>query len=229
MRTTLSIVAGSILSVLGLAVAQTASAADSPPMTFFVTSVSPGFGGDLGGLEGADKHCQQLAASTELPAVTAKTWHAYLSTSAADGKPAVNARDRIGKGPWHNAKGTLIANNVAELHGDTLETARPGNHINVATALDEDGKRINFSGGPVGPLMHDILTGSKPDGTAYTDNADHTCKNWTSSRDGSAQIGHHDRAGSSSSWNSAHETLGCSPGLMQKWGGGGLLYCFATN
>lgn len=98
-----------------------------------------------------------------------------------------------------------------------------------ATALDEDGKRINFSGGPVGPLMHDILTGTKPDGTAYTDNADRTCKNWTSSREGSAQIGHHDRAGSSSSWNSAHETLGCSPGLFQKWGGGGLFYCFAIN
>lgn len=237
MRTMLIVLAGSMMEIMGLSVAQaqiaSASAAEliaapSPPMTFFVTSVSPGFGGNLDGLAGADRHCQALAVSTDSAAAAARTWHAYLSTSASDGRPAVNARDRIGKGPWHNAKGGLIAANISDLHGDTLDAARVGNGLNTRTAIDEDGQLVNYAGGPA-PLRHDILTGSKPDGTAYTDRADHTCKNWTSSMDGSAQVGHHDRSGSSSSWNSAHESLGCSPGLLQKWGSGGLLYCFAIN
>lgn len=223
MRTILMVLAGSAVSMMGPPLAAAQEATEEPPMTFFVTSVSPGYGGNLGGLAGADHHCQMLAVSTETAAAD-RTWHAYLSTSPADGESAINARDRIGEGPWHNADGDLIAENVSDLHGDTLEAARVGNHLNAATAVDENGDRI-----PRNPLRHDILTGSKPDGTAYTDGDDHTCQNWTSGMEGSAQIGHHDRAGSSSSWNSAHATLGCSPGLLQKWGSGGLLYCFAID
>lgn len=234
MRTMLIILASSTAAALGFfpahAQVATAKAAEAaqPPMTFFVTSVNPGYGGNFGGLAGADRHCQALAISTDSPAAAARTWRAYLSTSASGGQPAVNARDRIGKGPWHNAKGVLIAANVSDLHGDTLEAARVGNKVNTRTAIDERGQLVNYAGGPA-PLRHDILTGSKPDGTAYTDGKDHTCKNWTSGMEGSAQVGHHDRSGSSSSWNSAHESLGCSPGLLQTWGSGGLLYCFAID
>lgn len=234
MRTLLLILMGSMMSVIGLPAAEAQTAPEStveasPPMTFFVTSVSPGFGGNLGGLAGADRHCQALAASTRSPEVAARTWRAYLSTSAFSGQPAVNARDRIGKGPWYSSKGVMIAASVSDLHGDTLEAARIGNRLNMWNATDEHGQLVNYVGGPA-PLRHDILTGSKPDGTAYEDGKDHTCKNWTSSMEGSARVGHHDRNGASStSWNSAHESLGCSPGLLQATGSGGLLYCFAID
>jgi len=197
-------------------------AAQQANMSFFVTSHGLGKGGDLGGLAGADKHCQGLAASV---GVGAKTWHAYLSTQ---GPGAVNARDRIGKGPWQNAKGMMIAKDVAELHGET--------HIDKQTALSEKGDVINANGDK--PNRHDMLTGSQPDGTAFTDDKDHTCKNWTSSTQGTAQVGHHNRAGTrddaaSKSWNSSHPSRGpdggCSQRDLQSTGGDGLFYCFAIN
>jgi hypothetical protein len=156
------------------------------------------------------------------------TWHAYLSTQAANGQPAVNARDRIGNGPWYNAKGQQIAASVAELHGDTLEQARLGNRINKITALSEKGEMQKGVGDT--PNEHDILTGSQPDGRAYTDAADHTCKNWTSSSDGTAQLGHLDRlGGGNASWNSVHASQGCSQPQLVATGGAGKLYCFAIN
>jgi hypothetical protein len=197
-------------------------------ISFFITSVGPGKGADLGGLAGADAYCQKLAASV---GAGTKTWHAYLSTQGAG---AVNARDRIGKGPWMNVKGEMIAKDVAELHGE--------NHINKQTALSEKGEVINASGDK--PNRHDILTGSQADGTAFTDEKDHTCKNWTSSTQGSAQVGHHNRQGTrddapSKSWNSSHASRepkdgsapgqGCSQKALQGTGGDGLFYCFATN
>lgn len=197
------------------------------PMTFFLTSVGPGKGADLGGLAGADAHCQKLAESV---GASGYTWRAYLSTQAADGKPAINARDRIGAGPWHNQRGDRIAAGQADLHGDTLDAARNGNLINRATALTEKGEMIG--GEFERPNQHDILTGSKTDGTAYTDALDHTCKNWTSSAtDGSAQVGHHDRVSriTSASWNSAHPSRGCSQENLIATGGNGLFYCFAAG
>src|ERR1051326_2528056 len=158
------------------------------PMTFFVTSAGVGNGANLGGLAGADAHCQKLAAAV---GAGNRTWHAYLSTAAAEGKPAVNARDRIGKGPWHNAKGTVIARDLAHLHGDTLDLARTGNLVTKANSLTEKGGVVNGVGDT--PNTHDILTGSQPDGRAYADAADHTCKNWTSNSEGTAQLGHFDR------------------------------------
>src|SRR5690242_1480947 len=150
-----------------------------PQMSFFVTSVGTGQGANLSGLAGADAHCQKLAAAA---GAGSRTWHAYLSASAADGKPAVNARDRIGKGPWHNARGAMIARDVGNLHGDTIEEARIGNLITRNNALNEKGERVNGVGDT--PNTHDILTGSQPDGRAFTDGADHTCKNWTSNGEG---------------------------------------------
>ncbi len=190
-------------------------------MTFFVTSVGSGKGADYGGLAGADKHCQDLAAAAS---AGKHTWHAYLSTSASGGAPAVNARDRIGKGPWYNAEGRLIARNVDELHGI--------NNINRMTALTEKGARVN--GRAESPNTHDILTGSQPDGTAFAGNADTTCGNWTSSGTGSAFMGHHDRWGlrddaASVSWNSSHGSKACSQPALISTGGAGLLYCFATK
>lgn len=217
------------LVILGsnLGIAQNAPPAQAPPppMGFFVTSAGPGKGADLGGLAGADAHCQKLATAV---GAGNRTWHAYLSTQASGNQPAVNARDRIGKGPWYSAKRARIANSVAELHGDTLELGRAGNGINALTALDEKGNKVNSVGDT--PLTHDILTGSKPDGTSYTDNEDHTCKNWTSSSAGVAQLGHHDRIGNTSaSWNSAHPSRGCSPENLVASGGAGLFYCFAID
>lgn len=195
------------------------------PMSFFVTSVGAGKGADLGGLAGADMHCQMLAAAAGRGN---STWHAYLSTQAANGQPAVNARDRIGNGPWYNAKNQQIAANVAELHGDTLEQARLGNRVNKITAIDEKGEMVKGVGDT--PNEHDILTGSLPDGRAYTDTADHTCKNWTSSSDGTAQLGHFDRlGGGNASWNSVHASQGCSQQQLVATGGAGRLYCFAIN
>jgi len=191
------------------------------PMSFFVTSVGMGKGADLGGLAGADMYCQMVGASAGRGNVT---WHAYLSTQ---GPGAVNARDRIGQGPWYNAKGQQIAANLAELHGDTLEIARMGNRINKQTALNEKGEMMKCVGDQ--PNEHDILTGSQPDGRAYTDSADHTCKNWTSSSDGIAQLGHLDRlGGGNASWNSVHASAGCSQPQLVQTGGAGLLYCFAV-
>jgi hypothetical protein len=193
-----------------------------PPMSFFVTSVGAGKGADLGGLAGADQHCQMLAASAGRGS---STWHAYLSTQGAG---AVNARDRIGSGPWYNAKGQQIAANVAELHGDTLELARMGNRITKTSALSEKGEILNGMGDQ--PNEHDILTGSQPDGRAYTDAADHTCSNWTSSGTGTAQLGHFDRmGGGNASWNSVHPSRGCSQENLVSTGGAGKLYCFAIN
>jgi hypothetical protein len=195
------------------------------PMSFFVTSVGSGNGANLGGLAGADRHCQTLAAAA---GAGGKTWHAYLSASAASGQPAVNARDRIGAGPWFNAKGARIAQSVADLHGDTLEVARRGNNLTKVTALNEKGEPVNGVGDT--PNRHDMLTGSQLDGTAFTDSADHTCQNWTSNGTGTAQLGHHDRmGGGSTSWNATHPSRGCSQENLVATGGAGLFYCFAIN
>jgi len=195
-------------------------------MTFFITSVGAGNGANLGGLTGADRHCQQLAAAAG--AGNNGTWHAYLSTSGSGGQPAVNARDRIGSGPWYNAKNARIAQNVADLHGDTLEQARRGNNLTKVTALTEKGETINGVGDS--PNRHDMLTGSQLDGTAFTDGADHTCGNWTSNGTGTAQLGHHDRTGGgNTSWNSTHPSRGCSQENLVSTGGAGLFYCFAVR
>jgi hypothetical protein len=196
----------------------------APPMTFFVSSIGMGNGANLGGLAGADAHCQKLA---EAAGATGRTWRAYLSTTAADGKPAVNARDRIGKGPWHNSRGTVVARDLAHLHGDTLDLARTGNLITKNNAVNEKGELINGVGDK--PNMHDILTGTQPDGNAYTDGADHTCKNWTSNGEGTAQLGHHDRNGGGVSWNSTHPSSGCGQQNLVATGGAGLFYCFAVT
>jgi hypothetical protein len=193
--------------------------------TFFVTSTGIGNGGNLGGLAGADNYCQQLA---QAAGAGAKTWRAYLSTQAADGKPAENARDRIGKGPWQNAKGQVVAKDVTELHG--------ANNLTKQTALSEKGDVINGRGDT--PNRHDVLTGSQPDGTAFTGADDRTCKNWTSSTQGAVMVGHSDRIGlrdddASKSWNSSHSSRGpdggCSQHDLQSTGGDGLFYCFAAN
>jgi hypothetical protein len=189
-------------------------------MTFFITSRGPGKGGDLGGLAGADAHCQMLAAVEK---ADDHTWRAYLSTSAGAGGPAVNARDRIGKGPWYNANGDRIAVNLDDLHSDT-------NKIDKENGVTERLDTVNGVGDT--PNVHDILTGSRPDGTAFPGNEDVTCGNWTSSGAGRAQVGHHDRKGqgpAASSWNSAHATRGCSQQDLQATGGGGLFYCFGID
>jgi len=192
------------------------------PMSFFVTSAGSGDGANLGGLEGADKHCASLAAAA---ASTGKTWRAYLSTQ---GPGAVNARDRIGKGPWFNAKGQRIAQDVADLHGDTLEQARRGNSLTKVTALTEQGQMVNGVGDS--PNQHDILTGSQLDGTAFPPGGDRTCRNWTSNTGDSAQLGHSDRmGGGNTSWNSTHASKGCSQANLVSTGGAGRFYCFATN
>jgi hypothetical protein len=195
--------------------------AQQESMTFFVTSVGSGKGADFGGLAGADKHCQTLAAAVGAGGMT---WRAYLSASASGSSPAVNARDRIGKGPWRNAKGVVIAKDVAELHGT--------NNLTKQTALTEKGAIVNGRGDT--PNQHDILTGTQPDGTAFVGTEDKTCGNWTKSGDGSAIVGHHDRTGTSpppsdASWNSSHPTNGCSGEGLKSTGGAGYLYCFAVN
>lgn len=221
------------LSTLALAAAAATfltSCATTPPtgpMGFFVTSAGSGKGADLGGLAGADAHCQKLAAAA---GAGNRTWRAYLSvapTFASGNNPAVaaiNARERIGKGPWYNAKGVLIARNVEHLHN--------GNHINKATALDERGGLVNGRGDT--PNEHDILTGSRADGTAFAPQTDTTCKAWTSSTDGSAVVGHHDRVGPlpevwARSWNFSHQSVGCSQEALIRTGGSGRFYCFAAD
>lgn len=213
------------MKLFALALAASAAFAQQPaapraPMTFFITSTGLGKGANLGGLAGADAHCQKLAAAA---GAGDKTWRAYLSTDS----PTVHARDRIGKGPWHNAKGTLIARDLGHLHGDTLETARLGNLITKNNGLTEKGEMVNGVGSS--PNMHDILTGSTADGRAYGDGKDHTCKNWTSDSDGIAQVGHHDRNGGGISWNSVHPSRGCSQDNLISTGGAGLFYCFAVT
>jgi hypothetical protein len=191
-------------------------------MSFFITSSNPGNGGNLGGLAGADAYCSTLASSA---GVTGKTWRAYLSTTQTEGVPAVHARDRIGTGPWFNAKGEKIADSVDSLHAE--------NNLNKSTALSEKGEIINGRGDT--PNVHDILTGSLADGRASTTaQADTTCSNWTSSDAGSALVGHHDRVGRDDSapmksWNTAHASRGCSIDALKSTGGGGLFYCFATQ
>ena len=195
-----------------------------PPMSFFVTSVSKGDGANYGGLAGADAYCQQLATAAGRGAAM---WHAYLSTQ---GPGAVNARDRIGNGPWYNARGQMIAANLGELHGDTIDQARMGNRINKQMALSEKAGLVNGVGDM--PNQHDVLTGSQPDGRAYTDGMDHTCSNYTSNADGrgSVQLGHHDKTGiGNGSWNSTHGSRGCSQPNLVSTGGNGYLYCFAVN
>jgi hypothetical protein len=226
-----TVIAVGTLFVLGgtcLLVAQAPPPQTPPmPMSFFVTSVGNGDGANLGGLAGADAHCQALAAAAGA-ANGSKTWHAYLSTQAANGQPAVNARDRIGAGPWYNAKGVRIAKDVSDLHGDTLDQARVGNAMTKANDLTEKGDLIKGVGDT--PNEHDMLTGSMPEGRAYTDTADHTCGNWTSNNMGVAQLGHADRNGGGNiSWNSAHPSRGCSQANLVATGGAGHYYCFAIN
>jgi hypothetical protein len=217
---TIALVGGSYL-----AVAQQPPATPPPPMSFFIASAGSGNGANLGGIAGADRICQTLATA----AGSSKTWHAYLSAAAVNGQAAVNARDRIGAGPWFNAKGARIAQNVADLHGDTLEQARRGNNISKATALTEKGDPVNGVGDT--PNRHDMLTGSQLDGTAFTDGADHTCGNYSSSATtGVVQLGHHDRTGGgNTSWNATHPSRGCSQDNLVATGGAGLFYCFAIN
>jgi hypothetical protein len=191
-------------------------------MSFFVTSAGKGDGANVGGLAGADAQCQLLAAAAGRGGVT---WHAYLSTQGAG---AVNARDRIGNGPWFNARGGRIGQSVAELHGDTIEQARLGNALGKQLSLTEKNTIVNGVGDM--PNTHDMLTGSQPDGRAYTDAMDHTCNNWTSNDMGSAQLGHSDKqGGNNGSWNSAHPSRGCSQAGLVATGGAGLFYCFAVN
>jgi len=212
----------------GVPIAIAACAAGQPGgtggMSFFVTSSGSGKGADLGGLDGADRHCQALASAA---GAGGKTWRAYLSTQGKDGAQTVNARDRIGKGPWHNAKGELIARDVEHLHA--------ANNVTKQTALNEKGQLVEGRGDT--PNRHDILTGSRTDGTAFSPNdTDMTCGNWTrSGAEGVAIVGHHDRMGPTSdpwstSWNSSHQSRGgCSQQALQGTGGDGLLYCFAVN
>jgi hypothetical protein len=218
----LTIVMSAALLSLGLPPGAQAQQANA---TFFVTSTGGGTGADLGGLAGADQHCQQLA---QAAGAGSRTWHAYLSTQAADGKPAVNARDRIGRGPWQNAKGVVVAKDVDELHGD--------NNLTKQTALTEKGDVVNGRGDT--PNMHDVLTGTQADGTAFPAGEDRTCHNWTSGTQGAAMLGHIDRQGlrddaASKSWNASHPSRGpdggCSQADLRSTGGAGLFYCFATN
>jgi hypothetical protein len=199
-----------------------AAFADSASMTFFVTSAGKGDGANLGGLEGADAHCATLAKAA---GATKTNWRAYLSTTGAMGEAGINARDRIGKGPWVNAKGDTVAKSVEDLHSDAT-------NLNKQTALSEKGEPVSGRGDAVN--MHDILTGSDPAGMYSTAGGDTTCANWTSNKDGSAIVGHHDRIGLKDtrhmkSWNSAHGSRGCSQDALKGTGGAGLFYCFAAE
>jgi hypothetical protein len=219
-RTSIRVCAASIVLV---ALGCVSAPAQQSTLTFFVTSTGSGKGADLGGLTGADQHCQQLASAV---GAGARTWRAYLSASASGGTPAVNARDRIGGGPWQNAKGVVIAKDVGELHG--------ANNLTKQTALTEKGDVVNGRGDT--PNMHDMLTGSQPDGTAFAGGDDRTCGNWTrSGSEGAAMLGHHDRQGltedpPAKSWNSSHPSRGgCSQEALKSTGSNGLFYCFAVN
>ena len=207
-----------LLSGLGACAIPARGGMQNSGMSFFITSAGPGNGADLGGLAGADAHCRSLAAAV---GEGNRTWRAYLSASASGGQPAVNARERIGSGPWYNAKGVRVAMDVADLHG-------ANNGLSKTGSLSERGEVVNGRGDT--PNRHDILTGSQLDGTAFPGTADKTCSNWTSSGEGSAQVGHHDRQGGGdnpTSWNSAHGSRGCSQENLRATGGNGLFYCFA--
>ena len=188
-------------------------------ISFFLTSRGPGRGADLGGLAGADRHCQMLASAV---GADNRTWRAYLSTSTSGDQAAVHARNRVGQGPWYNSRGVRIAENVSNLHSN--------NNLTKETQLNEKGEKVNGRGDT--PNRHDILTGSQLDGGAFGGEEDWTCQNWTSSGEGSARVGHHDRTGGGehpSSWNSAHGSRGCSQDNLRGTGGDGLFYCFAIN
>ena len=206
-----------------LVLTASAGQAQTAEMSFFVTSAGSGKGADLGGLAGADAICQRLAQAV---GAGGKTWRAYLSTQAADGAAAVNARDRIGAGPWRNAKGAVIAGSLAELHGAAA-------NLTKQTALTEKGEIVNGRGDT--PNQHDILTGSQADGTAFGPGEDRTCGNYTrSGTEGVVMLGHHDRSGlddsaAAKSWNMSHLSRGCSQDALRSTGGAGLLYCFAAN
>jgi hypothetical protein len=232
MRGVKFVVASAFASVLAASSAQAQQPAAPPPlpqapnMTFFVTGNGPGKGADLGGIEGADRYCQTLA---ERHGAGGKTWHAYLSTQDADGKPAANARDRVGKGPWQNFKGEVVATSVDDLHSDN-------NKLSAMTSLSERGLVIPGVG--FAPNRHDVLTGSTPEGKAFPAGEDRTCRNWTSSTQGAAMVGHIDRKGlrddaPARSWNSSHPSRGsdggCSQADLRGTGGDGLFYCFAAN
>jgi hypothetical protein len=204
-----------------LAIAAVPATAQQNRMSFFITSAGPGNGANLGGLTGADEHCRMLA---DAVGFGNRTWRAYLSATASNGQQAVNARDRIGTGPWYNAKGELLAESVASLHGENP-------HWTKQTALNEKGEVVNGRGDS--PNRHDVLTGSQLDGTAFAPGDDTTCGNWTSSAEsGSARVGHHDRTGGGEnpdSWVSAHASRGCGQANLQATGGDGLFYCFAID
>ena len=215
MRMTIVLAVTAALALQGASLV--AQSKPAQPLGFFITSVGSGNGANLGGMAGADAHCQKLASAA---GAGNRTWRAYLS-GMENGKP-VNARDRIGAGPWYNAKGVMIAQNVAELHGE--------NKLTKETQLTEKGTVVNGRGDT--PNTHDMMTGSQLDGSAFTDAVDHTCKNWMSNGAGSAQLGHHDRQGGGTnptSWNSAHPSKGCSQENLVATGGAGLFYCFAAK
>ncbi len=220
--TKLLAVTSSVVVLIGAFAAQTSAQQNS--LSFFLTSVNPGKGAELGGLAGADQYCQTLANSA---GAGSKVWRAYLSAAASTNGPAVNARDRIGKGPWQNVKGVVVAANVDELHGN--------NNLNKQTALTEKGEAVSGRGDAVN--QHDILTGSDAEGrlaVAATAGGDTTCGNWTKSGEGSAMVGHHDRQGLNESapmksWNASHGTRGCGLEALKSTGGSGLFYCFAAN
>jgi hypothetical protein len=205
------------LSAMIAALLAYAAEGDDSSMSFFLTSNGPGDGANLGGLDGADAHCRKLAAAV---GAGDKNWRAYLSTTGSGG---VDARDRIGSGPWHNAKGVQVAADVDHLHSDS-------NNLTKETQLDEQGRVVNGRGDS--PNRHDILSGSTLDGRADNSGGDTTCGNWTSNADGSALVGHHDRTGGGAnptSWNSAHGSRGCSQANLQGTGGDGLFYCFVAD
>jgi hypothetical protein len=212
----------SILAALAALAATASVQAQVAGMTFFVSSVGKGNGADLGGLEGADAHCAALARAA---GSTQTNWRAYLSTAMPGGDAGINARERIGNGPWQNAKGVVVGKSVADLHSENA-------NITKETALTEKGEMVSGRGDSVN--MHDILTGSDPMGMFSTAGGDTTCGNWTKSGEGSAIVGHHDRTGLKptrhmQSWNSAHGTRGCSQDQLKSTGGAGLIYCFVAN
>ncbi|HYN07126.1 MAG TPA: hypothetical protein VES67_07025 [Vicinamibacterales bacterium] len=209
-----------VAATVSLTTALLAGAQQTQPLGFFITSVGSGDGANLGGLAGADKHCQTLA---EAAGSRGRTWRAYLSAAEAGSQPAVNARDRIGSGPWHNAKGVAVAQSVADLHSDK-------NQLSKENSITEKGAVVNGRGDT--PNTHDILTGAQLDGTLTPGTTDTTCKNWMSNGEGSATVGHHDRQGGGTnptSWNSAHASKGCSQENLRGSGGAGLFYCFAAK
>lgn len=213
----LALVASTVLGVTSVAFTQQAD------MSFFISSVGKGKGADLGGIAGADAHCQALAKAAGSPS---SNWRAYLSTTEPGGNAGINARDRIGKGPWKNSKGAVVAKSIDDLHSASV-------NINKQTALTEKGEVVSGSGDPVN--VHDILTGSDPHGQYSTAGGETTCGNWTKSSDGSAIVGHHDRSGlmkdsrHMTSWNSSHGSRGCSQDQLKASGGAGLIYCFRTD